>query len=120
MGITRLKKASVVAQSNTKSLFQTIRELRLAKGLSQAYLAKQLSISRPTYMLIEQGGRDLTLSEAQILAEIFGLTLEDFIAGKTPPKIEIIIDKKKRVSDKNAITNPSHAPLEPVALRHQR
>ncbi len=50
--------------------------------MTQEYLASELGLSRPTYMQIERGGRELTIREAKKLAGIFGLSLEDFLAGR--------------------------------------
>jgi len=75
-----------------------IEKLRKAKGLSQEHLAKTLGISRPTFALIEQGKRDLSISQAKELAGLFGMTLGDFLAGKKPLKVVL---KKEREVKKN-------------------
>jgi transcriptional regulator with XRE-family HTH domain len=56
-----------------------IRELREKNNFSQAYLASYLGVSRPTYVLIEQGKRDLTLPEALKLASLFGMTVDQLL-----------------------------------------
>ena len=61
-----------------------LRHLREEKDFSQDDLAKQIGVSRPTYVLIEKGERELTVSEAQKLARIFGLSLEDFLEQRAP------------------------------------
>lgn len=53
-------------------------------GLTQAELAAKLGVSRPTYKKIETGDREPTLSEAEKLAEEFGMTLADLQAQKAP------------------------------------
>ncbi|MFA5962035.1 MAG: type II toxin-antitoxin system antitoxin SocA domain-containing protein [Parcubacteria group bacterium] len=63
-----------------KKLYEKIKKLRLKQGYSQDYLAKKLSLSRPTYMQIEKGERDITVTEAGLLAEIFGMTLVEFLS----------------------------------------
>jgi len=51
-------------------------------------VAKFLGISRPTYIQIEQGTRELSLTEAKKLAGLFGLTLEQlFEANPSGPKV---------------------------------
>ncbi len=50
--------------------------------MTQKYLASELGISRPTYMQIEHGERELTISEAKKLAGLFDMSLEDFLASK--------------------------------------
>jgi len=63
-------------------LAKFIQQLRKKNDLSQKFLASELGISRPTYIQIEQGKRDLTIAEAEKLASIFGLPFEDFRRGK--------------------------------------
>ena len=73
-------------------LAQFIRQLRKKHNLSQEYLASKLSISRPTYMQIEEGKRDLTITEARNVSDLFGLSLNDFLQERETP---IIITIKK-------------------------
>lgn len=80
----------------TTILAKKIEKLRKEKDFSQSYLAKQLGISRPTFVLIEQGRRDLSISQARELAKLFGMTLGDFLAGKEPPKTKVILEKTKK------------------------
>ena len=61
-----------------------LRQLRTKRHISQEQLAEEIGVSRPTYLQIEKGERELTVSEAQKLAEIFGMTLEDLLSGKEP------------------------------------
>lgn len=61
---------------------QFIQKLRAAKGLNQEAVAQKLGVSRPTYAQIEQGERELTISEARKLADLFDLTLDDFLSEK--------------------------------------
>lgn len=79
-----------------------IKEMRLKFNLTQEYLAKELNISRPTYLQIEKGSRELTVAEAEKLAAIFNLTREDFlnqkevsIKVKIEPDIKPTLDMKK-------------------------
>lgn len=46
-------------------LAKFIQEQRKKRELKQEFLASALGISRPTYMQIEQGERDLTVTEAR-------------------------------------------------------
>ena len=55
-----------------------IKKQRTRQNMTQEYLASELSISRPTYIQIEQGKRELTVTEAKKLAAIFNMTLDDF------------------------------------------
>lgn len=77
--------------------------------MTQAYLASDLGLSRPTYMQIERGGWELTIREAKKLAGIFALSLEDFWAGReakhtvklTKPSVRKTDALKIRVTEKN-------------------
>ena len=80
------------------NLARKIKTLRKENHFSQKYLAEQLGISRPTFVLIEEGSRGLTISQARKLAEMFNITLKDFLAGKEPPRTEVILQKAKKRS----------------------
>ncbi len=71
-----------------------IREQRNQRNMTQEYLASELGMSRPTYTHIEHDRRELTVSEAQKLAEIFDLSLEDFLAGRVAPKHTVKLAKQ--------------------------
>lgn len=68
-----------------------LKKLRQKQGVSQEFLAKKIGVSRPTYVQIEKGSRKMLVEEAQKLAHFFGLSLEDFLAGKevSEPKIKL-------------------------------
>ncbi len=79
-----------------KKLAQTIKKLRLKNEFSQEYLANELDISRPTYIQIEKGEREITISEAKKLALIFSITLEDLLKDKNL-EIKINFEKEKEI-----------------------
>ena len=72
-----------------------IQQQRAKKNMTQEYLASELGISRPTYMQIERGERELTISEAKKLAAIFDMSLEDFLNGKDATRKITITGRKK-------------------------
>ena len=59
------------------SLSTRICNLRNERGLSQADVAKSLGISRPSYIDIEKGKKELTLSQLQILASLLRISPEE-------------------------------------------
>ncbi|MFH1838035.1 MAG: type II toxin-antitoxin system antitoxin SocA domain-containing protein [Candidatus Kuenenbacteria bacterium] len=77
-----------------------ILEQRKKQNLTQKFLALKIGVSRPTYIQIEQGERDLTITEAKKLADIFNIDFNNFIKGKESlsPKIEL---EKQTVLKKN-------------------
>jgi len=70
-----------------------IRQQRIKRNITQEYIASELNISRPTYLQIEREKREITISEAKKLADIFDIPLESFLAGKEA-KRNIIIEKE--------------------------
>lgn len=79
-----------------------VKQLRKKNNLSQEFLASELGISRPTYAQIEQGERDLTITEVKKLAAIFGIAVEDFLSGRLAEH-KVILEKKK--TDKKGDSN---------------
>jgi len=86
-----------------------IRQQRTKRNMTQEYLASELGISRPTYLQIERGDRELTISEAKKLAALFDMSLENFLTKKEP-KRSVAIEKESvkksenlqiRVTEKN-------------------
>ena len=79
-----------------KNLSQKIKNFRVENKLSQDEIAKKLKMSRPTYIQVEKGNRELTISEAQKLAQFFGVSLEDFLADKKSSSIKIKLEKSTK------------------------
>jgi len=82
-------------------LSKFIQQLRKKHNLTQEFLASKIDVSRPTYIQIERGERDLTITEAEKLASIFGISFEDFRLGRDSSftaeiKKERIIPKTKK------------------------
>ena len=73
-----------------------IQQQRTKRELTQEYLASELGMSRPTYMQIEHGKRELTISEAKKLAAIFDMSLKNFLDGKKDTKTVVKIEGKKK------------------------
>jgi len=77
-------------------LAKFIKQLRKKHSLTQEFLASKIGISRPTYLQIEKGERDLTITEAQKLADILGVLFDDFTQGKETPAPKIVLEKKAK------------------------
>jgi len=73
-----------------------LRQLRTAKGFSQEQLAREIGVSRPTYVQIEHGKRDFTVGEARKLGAIFGMTLDDFLQGNALRTPNIVLPKEEK------------------------
>ena len=81
-------------------LAKFIQQQRKKRDLTQEFLASVLKISRPTYVQIEQGERDLTITEGKKLSEVFDIPFESFLQEKENTKIIVKIESKKKQSRK--------------------
>jgi transcriptional regulator with XRE-family HTH domain len=87
-----------------EKIFQTIKKLRLDNAFSQGFMAKELGMSRPTYAQIEQGAREITISEAKKLAAIFSMSIKDLLDGnKKEIKVDFEKEKKAKKTGKQEI-----------------
>lgn len=75
-------KLKVVNKKNKIMFSKFIQKLRKKNNLTQGFLASEIGVSRPTYAQIEQGERDLTITEAKKLAAIFSIPIKDFLENK--------------------------------------
>ena len=70
-----------------------ILELRKKQGVSQAFVAEKIGVSRASYIEIEKGAKELTLSQANKIAEIFNISLNEFISGETISDIVVSFEE---------------------------
>jgi transcriptional regulator with XRE-family HTH domain len=70
-------------------------EMRKINKLSQAFIAGKIGVSRASYIEIEKGTKELTLSQAQKIADIFNISLESLISGKKTHEIKVSFRKEK-------------------------
>lgn len=75
-------------------------ELRKINKLSQAFMAQKIGVSRASYIEIEKGTKELTISQAQKIADIFNISLESLISGKKTSEIEVSFSKEKIKEEK--------------------
>jgi len=64
-----------------------IKDLRKERGLSQSFMAEKIGISRPSFVAIEKGTRDLTLGEFEKLSGILNVSFEE-LENKELPNYE--------------------------------
>jgi len=67
-----------------KEYVKFIKEAREHKGMSQLEVAKHLGISRASYISVEQGKRELTLSELDTLSSVLGFSYDELKQGEIP------------------------------------
>lgn len=63
---------------------QFIKTIRTERGFSQSFMAEKLGISRPSYVGIEQGKRELTIGEFEKLSGVLGVSFEEIESGEAP------------------------------------
>ncbi len=75
-------------------------ELRKNQGISQAFVAEKIGVSRASYIEIEKGAKELTLSQANTIAKIFNISLAELISGKTMAEIKVSLQDKSEKKEK--------------------
>ena len=85
-----------------------IAKIRREKKLSQDFVATKLGISRPTYIQIEKGIRDISLNEAQKLSDLFDMPVNAFIEGQSSRKyvVNLPVNEEKVPEDDIRISVP--------------
>ena len=78
------------------NLSKTLHGLRLAQGYTQDFVAKYLRVSRPTYLQIEKGKRELVLNEAKELSELYGISLEALSKGRDDVDFKVLVKLQKK------------------------
>jgi transcriptional regulator with XRE-family HTH domain len=63
---------------------ESIKSLRQERGISQLEMSKKLDISRASYISIEQGKRDLSLTELEKISNILGVSFDELESGESP------------------------------------
>lgn len=97
-------------------LAQFITNLRMGSELTQDAVATQLGVSRQTYAHIEDGKRELTISEATTLAQFFGMSLEALLACRLPQTPTIVIQEKKTKKKQEDTNIRINVPQERVEM----
>lgn len=78
-------------------------QLREQHQTSQQQLADLLNVSRPTYVLIESGKRDITVAQVQKLCAFFEISVAAFLQGKLQPEAEVHLE--------HSVTQPHQDPI---------
>ena len=76
---------------------------RKNQGISQAFVAEKIGVSRASYIEIEKGAKELTLSQANKIAEIFNISLDELISGKVVSDIKVSLQERVEKKEKQEI-----------------
>jgi DNA-binding XRE family transcriptional regulator/uncharacterized phage-associated protein len=63
----------------SKTFLNNIEQARLARGYTQEQVANTIGVSRPTYVGIESGKKDLTVRPAEILSSMLRIGIDDIL-----------------------------------------
>ncbi|WP_025763194.1 helix-turn-helix domain-containing protein [Dyadobacter tibetensis] len=82
-----------------RSIPEKLRNLRLAKGLSQENMADLLHISTTAYGDLERGKTEMTLSRLESVAEVLAVALPDLLGLDTDglPEIDYLRQENARL-----------------------
>lgn len=69
-------------------------ELRKSKGWSQEELGEKLDVTRQTVSKWELGSTTPEMEKIALISELFGITTDELIKGKTPEKVAIFTEDK--------------------------
>ncbi len=83
-------------RSESEGLRSRVRRLRLAAGLNQGELARELGVSRPTLTQIETGERKLSAEEASRLAPILRVSADVLLGLSREP--EVVLEPGSKVA----------------------
>jgi DNA-binding XRE family transcriptional regulator/uncharacterized phage-associated protein len=61
-----------------------IKYLREEQKLSQETVAKQVAMSRASFVAVEKGTKELTLKEAEAITKLFGITIDELLRSIAP------------------------------------
>jgi DNA-binding XRE family transcriptional regulator/uncharacterized phage-associated protein len=77
------------------NLSKNLEKARLARGYTQDQVATAIGVSRPTYVLIEKGQKDITLSQVEVLAAMLRVSLDELRGA--PDGVSAITDSQSSV-----------------------
>ena len=81
--------------------------VRKIRGLTQAYVAVQIGVSRPKYIEIEKGQKELTVSQLEKLKTVLDASFEDLIGIDTGK-----IDFRDFIAKQSSGPGPSRGEVE--------
>lgn len=76
---------------------KNLKKIRLAKGVTQAHLAKRLKISGMAYSRMENGITKIDVERLKIIAISLGVNIEVFFDDKLTESVVLLVDNPKKV-----------------------
>lgn len=91
-----------------------VRVLRMERNLSQLEVSKEIGVSRSSYIAIEQGIRELQLSEAKEVARVLSASIAEIMEGKRDEAPVVLESKKTHTASAKKDTMRISIPQEHV------
>lgn len=70
-------------------MHERLKEARKYLKLSQAFVARQMGLSRPTISAIESGQRKVSAEELARFSELYGVSAEELMYGKASEDTQV-------------------------------
>jgi len=80
-----------------------IREIREQKGMLQKQVALELGLGASNYNKLEKGNREPSVKELQLLAKLFGMTVDQILNYEGGIPEEVTIEDKQSFEQLNLI-----------------
>jgi transcriptional regulator with XRE-family HTH domain len=84
-------------------LADNVKAIREEKGFMQKDVATHIGVDKSTYSKIEKGLRDVTVTELQKMAELFGITIDQLVNYDGHIPKEVVIEDKTAVEQMRLI-----------------
>lgn len=72
-------------------MFERLKDMRKQLHLSQEFVARQLGMVRTTLVAIESGNRKITAEELDKFSELYGVSVDEILHGKTNADSEVFV-----------------------------
>lgn len=95
-----------------------LKRLRIEKGVSQEEIAKEIGISRTSYISVEQGKKELSLTEASKIARVFDITIDELLNGNVNKQEIIFEPEDQKVIKKRDLNDPT--PEERISVPQEK
>ena len=84
-----------------ENMHERLKEARKYLKMSQAFVAEQMQLSRPTISAIESGQRKVSAEELARFSKLYGISVDELMYGKisTKEQIEIFARAFAELSD---------------------
>lgn len=108
----RVAEGPVDARSVAEVLAENVRQLRSARGLTQAQLARSAGVPRATWANLESGGANPTLHVLRSVAEALAVSIEELLR---PPRAACVLHPRETlVAQKRGVVSVRHLLPDPI------